>query len=147
MPSHLILITFIHSLSHSQNICINPLFTRTWCRGARFSEYKKNLFLGSQLQSREVSLDYSLWSIENLGSAQWSYKEEEHNENKWPNRDGKEQGKENTFLAFEDIFESDTERWWEIQRGKGPPQFRSKRSISLCTSLVFRCLDFRHSTV
>lgn len=34
------------------------------------------MFLGSPLLSREVSLDYSLWYVENLGSARWSYKEE-----------------------------------------------------------------------
>lgn len=97
MPSHLILITFICSRSHSQNICIAPLSARTWCQDAGFLEYKKNLFLGSPLLSREVSLDYSLWSVENLGSA---HKEEEHNENKWPNRGGMGRSKEEKILFW-----------------------------------------------
>lgn len=138
MPSHFILINFIGSLSRSQNICIAPSSARTWCRGAGFSEYKKNLFLCSPLLHWEVSLDYSLSLFKNLGSAQGSRKEGEHSGNKWPNRDGKEQGRY-LWKSYRKMI--------MVQREERASTIPFKTKHLLCTSWVFKCLDFRCNTV
>lgn len=57
-----------------------------------------------------------------MGLAQGDYKGDEYSKNRKPNRDGKDQGRENAFLEFEDMYEvirEDDMRY----RGGGTLQF------------------------